>query len=86
MVPQAVSACTPSAFELQLLSQAEFSFRQMAQPLLLSGIGHAGLPLYTNEQLAVSASIKAGLEPEKELVWRRQYTSFIIDCGKELQV
>ncbi|WIA39420.1 hypothetical protein OEZ86_005522 [Tetradesmus obliquus] len=56
----------------------------MTQPL--SGIGHAGLPLYTKQQIAESASIREGLEPYREAQWRRQYTHFIIDLGKALGV
>lgn len=56
----------------------------MAQQL--GGIGHAGLPLYTKQQVAESASIKEGLEPHREAQWRRQYTYFIIDLGHKLTV
>jgi hypothetical protein len=56
----------------------------MAQPL--SGIGHGGLPLYTKQQVAESASIREGLEPHREAQWRRQYTHFITDLGKTLGV
>jgi hypothetical protein len=46
-----------------------------------SGIGSAGLPLYTHEQLAQSPSIQQGMDPDTERRHRLQYTEFITQLG-----
>eukprot|EP00775_Hariotina_reticulata_P004713 gene4713-4963_t len=58
----------------------------MTASLPTSGIGSPGLPLYTRQQLESSPSQRDGMDPRKEAQWRRQYTHFISDVGKALEV
>lgn len=58
----------------------------MVKQLFLNGIGSEGLPYYSREELQQSPSLKDGLEPYREAQFRTQYTYFISEVGRNLQV
>jgi hypothetical protein len=58
----------------------------IAMVLADSGVGSAGLPLYSREALERSPSAEQGMHPDLERRHRLQYTQFITELGISLQV
>lgn len=80
---QAVAAAAAAADrDLSIMAPTEHELRVTAD----SGVGSAGLPLYTQQQLLASPSVRQGMDPDTQRRHRLQYTQFITELGMSLTV